>query len=106
MTGGIGLVALCIFAILHPRESPDSPSVALAEDVSSSVDAELLAVIQTAVRAPASLDPAALGLPFSPPVEATPRPQMAMRATYVMRRQSAVWRIASARFTPVRPSAR
>ncbi|MDJ0277738.1 nuclear transport factor 2 family protein [Sphingomonas sp. 2R-10] len=162
MSGGIAVTALGIFALLHTHVFPEAPPMSHSEAASTSVDAELVAVIEAAVQAQARFDPKALAdvltpdyvevspvgevdrreavlgfydpanrrpapvvtvtepvmhrdgstgivivrLAFSPSDQATPRPPMLMRASYVMRRVSAKWMIASAQFTPIRMAGR
>ncbi len=162
MSGEFAVIALGIFALLHPHTFPEAPTMSQTEAASPSFDEELVSVIEAAVQAQARFDPKALAdvltpdyievspvgevdrreavlgfydsanrrpapivvvtepvirrgestavvivrLAFSSPDQAASRSPILMRATYVMRRVSAKWLIASAQFTPIRAAGR
>lgn len=61
-------------------------------------------VTEPLVRIDGSTAMVIVRLAFSAPAPAAQRPPMLMRATYVLRRVAAGWRIASAQYTPIRAS--
>ncbi|WP_267397240.1 MULTISPECIES: DUF4440 domain-containing protein [unclassified Sphingomonas] len=152
--------ALGVFALLQPHAMPATLEPQRVGTAPAKADAELLAVIQSAIQAERTFDPGALAavlapdyievspvgevdrrkavlgfydpanrrnaplvtindpvtrrdgsnaiaivqLAFSSQDSTPPRPPMLMRATFVMRRESTKWLIASAQFTPIRPA--